>query len=66
MYKSDERRPLEGLGLSVYISTNLKIKARMAETLIRKGFVSVNGVVVTATRHPVYPDDVVKIKGNLV
>jgi len=56
------REPRDGMGLSVYISKKFNIKSKIAESIIRKGMVTVNGKVVTTTRHPTFPDDIVVVK----
>ena len=55
------RDPLNGTGLSVYISEKFKLKSKVAESLIRRGLVTVNGKVITTTRYPTFADDIVVI-----
>ena len=56
------RDPRDGMGLSVYVSKKFNIKTIVAEAIIRKGLVTVNGKVITTTRYPTFPDDIVVIK----
>ena len=55
------------VALSVYIvNATSNIRRGGAKLFIKSGFVTVNGDVVTNDKHPVYPDDVVKIKGRII
>tara|TARA_Y100000114_G_C11724082_1_gene309991 strand:+ start:1108 stop:1263 length:156 start_codon:yes stop_codon:yes gene_type:complete len=49
------------MGLSVYISKKFNLKSKVAESIIRRGLVTVNGRVITATRYPTFPDDIVVV-----
>jgi len=55
------RDPRDGMGLSVYISKKFNLKSKVAESIIRRGLVTVNGKVITATRYPTFPDDIVVV-----
>ena len=51
---TDENRNLrDGFGLSVYLSTKLGFKTSIIKAMIKRGSVTINGIVVTNTRHPV-------------
>ena len=57
----------DAVGLSVYItSARSGIRSSVANLLIKRGLVTVNGKVITNTTHPVRPQDKVEIKGRAV
>jgi len=64
---TDENRSLrDGFGLSVYLSTKLNFKTSIIKSAIRGGAVTINGTVVTNTRHPVYTGDVITVDGKVI
>ena len=64
---TDENRNLrDGFGLSVYLSTKLGFKTSIIKAMIKRGSVTINGIVVTNTRHPVYADDMIVVNGKII
>ena len=66
MGESKERNLHDGMALCVYLSERLSFSNRITKTLIKKGLVKVNNKVITATRHPVYSDDIIKLRDDIV
>ena len=66
MSTEENRNLRDGFGLSVYLSIKLGFKTSIIKTMIKRGSVTINDIVVTNTRHPVHTGDIIVVDGKII